>query len=840
MPILSTAQKVITGISAKQIVKESKKIILNPDSKIPLYVEFSDSINLTTENWAAWFKKNFSCSDGIGFKQTTVEQDGLGERHIRFQQTINEIPVEGAVVIVHEKDKIIKSFNGKTIQKISLTKSSITEEVALSYALNYIGGTKYKWEIPAEEKMLKHILNNPDATYYPKAQLTYVPISGKFDKEPYTLAYKFDIYSAKPLKRSYVFVDASTGKILFENNRIHITDAPGTAHTKYSGSQNFTTDFTGSTYRLRESGRGNGIETYDLNTGTDVLTAVDFTDGNNDWNNFNPQWDEAATDAHWAAEKTYDFYFNKYNRNSIDGSGFKLISYVHYDVSFVNAFWDGTCMTYGDGDGTTYFPLTTVDICGHEITHGLTENTAGLIYSSESGALNEAYSDVFGTSIEFYAKPLDANWTIGENMGPPFRDMHNPNSYSNPDTYLGLYWDFAEEVHCNSGVFNYWFYLLTAGGSGTNDNGNIYNVSAIGMDKADSIAYRALLVYMTPSTTYFEARNYTLLAAADLYGSCSAEVQAVGDAWYAVGVGGPYSNTVVSDFYATDTVFCNAPVDVPFTNLSSNSNSFIWDFGDGSPTSTLTNPTHHYAATGLFNVTLTAIGGGGCGPDDVTVKSSYINISTLNPCIANMPNSGTGVTQTSCFGALFDSGGNQNYPDNTSSVITLSPSGATNVTLNFVSFAFEQNWDYLYVYDGPTIASPLIGQYDGYSLPNGGTIMSSGPSITLRQFTDQYVNYSGFELNWSCTVGLNETNNEASAVDIFPNPTSGVVNIRTNFSDAIVTFMNPLGQEVLRDNFSYSTGNVMKTFDLSGFAKGIYFVKIVRSNETIIRKITLN
>jgi len=117
----------------------------------------------------------------------------------------------------------------------------------------------------------------------------------------------------------------------------------------------------------------------------------------------------------------------------------------------VNAFWDGYRMTYGDGDAT-YSPLTTVDITAHEITHGLTEFTAGLVYANESGALNEAFSDIFGIVVEFYAKPTDANWTIGEDIGAAFRSIANPNLYQNPDTYYGDYWDPSEEVHNNSTV----------------------------------------------------------------------------------------------------------------------------------------------------------------------------------------------------------------------------------------------------------------------------------------------------------------------------------------------------------------------------------------------------
>src|SRR5207244_255216 len=125
-----------------------------------------------------------------------------------------------------------------------------------------------------------------------------------------------------------------------------------------------------------ETGRGNGVETYNLRQGTNYGSASDFTDNDNTWNNVNAAKDQYATDAHWGSEKTYDFYFKVLGRNSIDNAGLKIKSYVHYSVSYLNAFWDGYKMTYGDGS-SGYTPLTSIDIAGHEISHGVTQYTAG-------------------------------------------------------------------------------------------------------------------------------------------------------------------------------------------------------------------------------------------------------------------------------------------------------------------------------------------------------------------------------------------------------------------------------------------------------------------------------
>ena len=248
-------------------------------------------------------------------------------------------------------------------------------------------------------------------------------------------------------------------------------------------------------------------------------------------------------------KKTLDFYYTKFGRKSIDNNNFVIKSYIHYSRNYFNAFWDGSRMTYGDGSSTNgNKPLTALDVCGHEITHGLTSFTANLAYQKESGALNEGFSDIFGNSIEFWARPSKTSWKLGEDFNYVIRDMANPNAYSQPDTYGGTYWktttctpsstnDYCG-VHTNSGVLNFWYYLLVNGGSGTNDKGFVYSVTGIGLDKAAAIAYRTLTTYLTSSSTYADARTYSLQSAADLYGAGSAEVTQTTNAWNAVGVGG--------------------------------------------------------------------------------------------------------------------------------------------------------------------------------------------------------------------------------------------------------------------------------------------------------------
>lgn len=188
-----------------------------------------------------------------------------------------------------------------------------------------------------------------------------------------------------------------------------------------------------------------------------------------------------------------------------------------------------------------------MDIVGHEIAHGVTNYAANLVYSYESGALNESFSDIFGEAIENFATGSN-DWQMGTDIGiggsGAIRSMNNPNAFSDPDTYQGTYWYTGTGdnggVHINSGVQNKWFYILSVGETGTNDLGNAYNVSGIGIEKAAAIAYRNLTVYLTTNSNYSDARVGAIQSAIDLYGAGSAEEIATTNAWYAVGVGGEY------------------------------------------------------------------------------------------------------------------------------------------------------------------------------------------------------------------------------------------------------------------------------------------------------------
>jgi Zn-dependent metalloprotease len=472
------------------------------------------------------------------------EPDQIGQEHYRYQQKINNIPVEGAVYVVHVSGGKVISENGEWIAKTPeglAVYPSLNDEAAFQATTSAFGAKTYKWDIPSEEHFLKAESGDPHATYKKKPELVYYSGEREINSEKIRLAWKVDVYAQEPMDRRIYFIDAITGKVLGMREMIHTNNVSGTAVTAFSGTKTIVTDQVASnSFHLRESSRGYGVYTLNLNGGTDYSQAADFTDADNYWNNANSSLDQYATDAHWGAEMTYDYFKSTFNRNSINNAGLAIVNYVHYATNYFNAFWDGSRMTYGDGNSAdNYKPLTALDVCGHEITHGLTSFTAALNYSNESGALNEGFSDIFGTTIEFYANPGTANWTLGEAFYT-VRSMSTPKVYGQPNTYQGVNWATGTSdnggVHTNSGVLNYWYYLLVNGGSGTNDKSFSYSVSGIGLAKAAAIAYRTLTVYLTSTSQYANARYYSLQAAADLYGASSNEVTQVANAWNAVGV----------------------------------------------------------------------------------------------------------------------------------------------------------------------------------------------------------------------------------------------------------------------------------------------------------------
>lgn len=554
------------------------------------------------------FQDVYNIPSTITFKLLKQESDQLGFIHQKYQEYYNGVKVEYGIVTFHSKEGNVISLTSEYYPIVELNNTvSLSNAQAFQKAVSHIGAQQYLWENPEMAKVM-------DDYKKPEGELVVLPVftrtnASKNNVEAYRMAYKFDIYATSPISRGNLYMDANTGEALFYDaiikhadnkgfesvghvtaeteesfcERIETEDftmlANGTAATRYSANQNITTRVISGSYRLRDNTRGDGINTFNSSR-QPFYYYTDFADADNNWtaaefNNANK--DNAALDAHWGAEQTYDYWLNVHGRNSFNDAGAAINSWVHFDdvaggAGYNNAFWNGSVMTYGDGscgytEGCNGFDaLTSLDVAAHEIGHAITTYTADLAYQRESGALNEAFSDIWGASVEHYAKgngsdtnPAAVIWLIGDEIdrrtgSAALRSMSNPNSQGQPDTYGGTYWinpncgtptsnnDYCG-VHTNSGVLNYWFYLTVVGGSGTNDNGNSYNVTGIGMNKAQIITYRTIKNYLSANSTFANARTASIQAATDLYGACSIETQAVTNAWRAVGVGAAFTGS---------------------------------------------------------------------------------------------------------------------------------------------------------------------------------------------------------------------------------------------------------------------------------------------------------
>ncbi|WP_225099432.1 M4 family metallopeptidase [Streptomyces sp. CoH27] len=476
---------------------------------------------------------------GLGTKEQLIVKDVVkdndGTVHTRYERTYAGLPVLGGDLVVHT------AKSGKTEGVTKATKATI-KVASLTPQITPAKAEKQAVSAARTLGSAQSTANGARKVIWAgsgKPVLAYETIVGGLqdDGTPNQL---------------HVITDAATGKKLFQYQGVE--NATGTGKTLYSGTVGLTVNLSGSTYQLYDTSRG-GHKTYNLarktsGTGTLVTNSTStFGTGTASTSSSNQT---AAADAAYGAQETWDYYKNTFGRSGIKNDGKAAYSRVHYGSSYVNAFWDDSCfcMTYGDGSGNAD-PLTSLDVAGHEMTHGVTANTAGLDYSGESGGLNEATSDILGgVGVEFYANnPSDpGDYLIGEKIningdGTPLRYFDQPSK----DGGSADYWSSSVgnlDVHYSSGVANHFFYLLAEGSGSKTINGVSYNsptsngstVTGIGRAKALQIWYKALTTYFTSTTNYSDARAGTLSAAADLYGSSSTEYKTVAAAWSAVNV----------------------------------------------------------------------------------------------------------------------------------------------------------------------------------------------------------------------------------------------------------------------------------------------------------------
>lgn len=498
-----------------------------------------------------------------------VVVDQLGETHTVFNQSVNGVPVYLSQVVTHERAD--GAFAGESVHlRLNDIHVDTTPRLSVSDAVR-AARSAFGENAPAFATL--YILPRSNGSAY---QLAYrVEVNNTLEMEAFGFA------PAETPRREMMLIDATNGRVIERLDYLQ-TVTTGNGYGFYAGqvSDLFISNLTSGYYYMNDTSSANGTATYNSRT-TDMKnrqsgsgtiyssTSTTFGDGTGSLSNRQ----SIGIDAHWFAQKTLDYYKVKHGRNGIDdqgnttiGNGY-MLSRTHYGRKYNNAFWNGSSMTYGDGDGTSYNPFDTVDVVGHEMTHGVTDRTSDLIYSKESGAANESYSDIFGAVVEFFVgdrtgyngKVFSADWKIGEDLyisgSGMIRDVKNPPTKNDPDFYQEEgFWEFTSTdnygVHTNSGVQNKVYYLLAVGG--TNDHydasGNFVTthnptvvVTGLGMDVASRIAFRALTVKLLGNSdaTYAESKQAWIGAAQDLEASglapAGSATQAA-NAWTACGV----------------------------------------------------------------------------------------------------------------------------------------------------------------------------------------------------------------------------------------------------------------------------------------------------------------
>lgn len=473
------------------------------------------------------------------FMSMKVWEDELNITHIKMQQYFQGIKVFGGQIILHGSNGSINVFNGTYFPTPNI------DDFIPSY--DELSAEKIALEDVATETTIGEIKNfGIDQLNYQLAISELVIYHYDRDINSEKLAWHITL---RPnfIDRWEYFVDAKTGEIINKYNNT-CADGPTTASaTDLNGNNRIINTYqAGSYYYLLDAtkpmfnaGLSNipdnpvgAILTLDANnTHMDNITHV--SSSNNTWN------DPSSVSAHFNGNLTYDYYKNTHNRNSINGEGGTIISVVNctnkQNQNMANAFWNGQAMFYGNGGGI-FLPLAGgLDVAAHEMTHGVVQNTANLVYQNEPGAINEAMADISGAMVD------RSNWTIGEEIIPsnsPYfptgamRDMANPHNGGtsfNDNGYQPMHvseqyhgTDDEGGVHINSGIINHAFYLLA---------------TTISKDKAEKIFYRALANYMTQTSQFIDCRIAFEAAAKDIYGNNSTEHNAVINSFYNVGIG---------------------------------------------------------------------------------------------------------------------------------------------------------------------------------------------------------------------------------------------------------------------------------------------------------------
>jgi bacillolysin len=513
-----------------------------PDSKEG-WIEFREDSTLQRKNLFTLHREAFKIGAQDEMREQKSKTDAQKYSHSRYDQYHKGVRIVGAQFVVHEdaKGKLV-SANGNLAEDLNLDASpGVSEKNALLQALKHVNLDDARWKKP-DKTIGAQIVKA--STYDPKGALVFYPKKEAMGliQDNLALAWSFDLHMDQPSSSVCVVIDAKTGQLL-DQYPLDVECDPGTVATPWYGNHSMQVDQQVSggvtSYILLDNCNSHPYSIHTYVTVNGDLREI--RSGNNIWSS--SPTEIAGGTVHWGLQRTRNYFRNTHSHNSWDDDNANIVASILPGVS--NAYWSGGDRRLGFGTGSgadnSNDDYTTLDIVGHEFTHAVTQSSAGLRYRRQSGALNESFSDIFGELVERYTRGSN-DWLVGGDRPSAIRNMAQVRAYGDAR------WIDTEDctpsggndqcgVHTNSGVQNHWFYLLCEGGSGTNFAGREYSVQAINMDRAAAIVYLALTGYLTENADYLDARQATLWAARQLYGSCSNEAIQVGRAWFAVNVG---------------------------------------------------------------------------------------------------------------------------------------------------------------------------------------------------------------------------------------------------------------------------------------------------------------
>ena len=522
-------------------------------STLPERIQFYSDNELTADNFPDWVKEEM----GVKIVKTHSLESGNYTNYY-YQQNYKGYSVENAVYILHIKNGVAEYANGLLFKTIPVSVSTelnrtevdrIIQNNYSSVQVSDIEGPVITTDLLEKENIFRFcyktlVIKNSNQSSY----IVYVD------------AVKKEVFKAEPV--GIHLSEPGTGKTRNGNNVTFNTQQINGLSKETNG---ITVQSFESGYRLFDTIRNiHTVTSLNLSRKKEMFFQLknNYPNGYKYRNIFyenevleeDNRWTQspAAVEAHWGAAVTYDYFLSNHNRKGMYGNNEYLKIRVNHANNYVGGHYHPYYhyLAFGDGNNNED-PFTELDVVAHEYTHGVTYSYARLNRNGESGSILEGISDAFAIAVEHFQGRGD--WLILKKMNNRYtRNASDPNSYQNPDTYKGDYWklyatqkeldfdlNYGKGSHVNSTVFSYWFYLLTNGGEGENDNEDLFKVEGITMEKAAEIMYTSYQD-ITPAVTFHQYRESSIAAAKRLFGDCSNEVKQVTNAWYAVGVGDPY------------------------------------------------------------------------------------------------------------------------------------------------------------------------------------------------------------------------------------------------------------------------------------------------------------